>query len=158
MSVLFKKKQMVRYLLHNSDATYDETAKVWHFNLDRRISNPTRLKLNKATFSPVSNLSPMPHVIHMHSRALSDMILEKHTVILKGTAHENSTDVIAVLEETHTRGRYALKERDNAHRVNPHSVKRQIDIYFTDGTGTHLDGEVSAGGGAVPRGRRRRDD
>jgi hypothetical protein len=138
---------MVRYLLHNSDATYDVAAKTWYFHLDRRISNPTRLKLNKATFSPVSNLSPMPHVIYMHSRALSDMILEKHTVVLKGEAHENSTDVIAVLEETHTRGRYALKEKDSVFRVNPHSVKRSIDIYFTDGTGANLDGEIA---GAPP--------
>ena len=143
---------MVRFLLHNSDATYDAAAKTWYFHLDRRISNPTRLKLNKATFSPVSTLSPMPHVIYMHSRALSDMILEKHTVVLKGAAHENSTDVIAVLEETHTRGRYALKEKDSVFRVNPHSVKRSIDVYFTDGSGSNLDGVIAAASPPPPTG------
>ena len=143
---------MVRFLLHNSDATYDATGKTWYFHLDRRISNPTRLSLTKATFSPVSDLSPMPHVIYMHSRALSDMILEKHTVVLKGDSHENSTDVIAVLEETHTRGRYALITKGKPFRVNPHSVKRSIDIYFTDGTGANLDGVVSVGSPPPPSG------
>ena len=73
------------------------------------------------------------------------MILDKHTVILRGIAHENSTDVIGVLEETHTRGRYALTEREGPFRLSPSANKRVIDIYFTDGTGAKMDGEIQAG-------------
>ena len=132
----------MRFLLHNEEAVYDATTKVWHYTLDKRISNPTSLTVKKATFSPVSSLIVHPHVIYMHSTALSDMILDKHTVVLRANAHENSTDVIGVLEETHTRGRYALTEREGPFRLSPSSNKRVIDIYFTDGTGTHLDGEL----------------
>ena len=114
--------------------------------MDRRISNPTSLTVKKVTFSPVSSLTVHPHVIYMHSRALSDMIIDKHTVILKGNAHEISADVIGVLEETHTRGRYALTEREGPFRMSPSAHQRVIDIYFTDGTGAHMDGEVAAGG------------
>ena len=142
----------MRFLLHNEEAVYDATTKVWHYTLDRRISNPTSLMVKKATFSPVSSLTVHPHVIYMHSTALSDMILDKHTVVLRANAHENSTDVIGVLEETHTRGRYALTEREGPFRLSPSSNKRVIDIYFTDGTGAHLDGEIDAS--APPRCRR----
>ena len=80
------------------------------------------------------------------------MISQKHTVILKGSAHENSSDVIAILEETHTRGRYGLKEKDISFPVNPHTVKRSIDIYFTDGTGTKLNGTADEGQAAADDG------
>ena len=139
---------MVRFLLHNSNATYDPVKKTWFFHLDQRISNPTSIALNKAVYTPQSYLTILPHVVYMHSRALSAMISNKHTVILRGDSHEDSSDVIAVLEETHTRGRYGLKEKDITFRVNPHAVKRSIDIYFTDGTGRVLDGEIQAGGGS----------
>ena len=142
----------MRFLLHNEEAVYDATTKVWHYTLDKRISNPTSLMVKKATFSPVSSLTVLPHVIYMHSTALSDMILDKHTVVLRANAHENSTDVIGVLEETHTRGRYALTEREGPFRLSPSSNKRVIDIYFTDGTGAHLAGEIAPG--APPRCRR----
>ena len=140
----------MRYLLHNTNATYDPTSKTWFFNLDRRISNPTAMALSKCFYTPQSNLSPMPHVVYMHSAALSGLISNKHTVELRGDSHENSTDVIAILEETHTRGRYGLKEKDISFRVNPHTIKRTIDIFFTDGSGTLLDGEIQpVSGGAT---------
>ena len=135
----------MRFLLHNEDAVYDASTKVWEYHLDRRIANPTSLVVKKATFTPVSSLTVHPHVIYMHSRALSEMILDKHTVILRGEAHQNSTDVIGVLEETHTRGRYALTEREGPFRLSPSANKRVIDIYFTDGTGAKMDGEIQAG-------------
>ena len=142
----------MRFLLHNSNADFDAATKTWFFHLDRRISNPTSLGVNKATFSPVSTLSPMPHVIYMHSRALSDIWRDKHTVVLRGDSHENNADVIAVLEETHTRGRYALKDKVQRFPVKRGAVARSIDIYFTDGTGANLDGEIGAGGGGQPAG------
>ena len=141
----------MRFLLHNEDAVYDATDKVWHYTLDRRISNPTSLTVKKATFSPISTLTPLPHVIYMHSRALSDMIIDKHTVILRGNSHENSSDVIGVLEETHTRGRYALTEREGPFRMSPSAHKRVIDIYFTDGSGAHLAGTLAEGSEAAAR-------
>ena len=138
----------MRFLLHNEDAVYDAAKKVWHYTLDRRISHPTSLTVKKVTFTPVSTLTVHPHVIYMHSTALSQMIIDKHTVVLRGEAHENSTDVIGVLEETHSRGRYALTEREGPFRMSPSAHQRVIDIYFTDGTGAHMDGEPAAGGSA----------
>ena len=135
----------MRFLLHNEDAVYDATTKVWNYTLDKRISNPTSLTVNKVTFSPVSSLTIHPHVVYMHSRALSNMIIDKHTVILRGEGHDNAADVIGVLEETHTRGRYALTEKEGPFRMSPSAHERIIDIYFTDGTGAKMDGEIQAG-------------
>ena len=58
----------MRFLLHNEDAVYDASTKVWEYHLDRRIANPTSLVVKKATFTPVSSLTVHPHVIYMHSR------------------------------------------------------------------------------------------
>ena len=44
----------------------------------------------------------------MRSDALSKMIAAKHTVELKDSQHLNATNIIGVLQETHTRGRYSL--------------------------------------------------
>ena len=62
---------------------------------------------------------------------------QKHTVELKGQNHQSSSDILGVLEETHTLGRYRL-------RANPRIVTlkyshlRTLDIYFTDPAGTNV--------------------
>ena len=45
---------MFKYLLHSSLASYDAATKKWTFDLDRRISNPTSLRLAKAAYSTVT--------------------------------------------------------------------------------------------------------
>ena len=81
----------------------------------------------------------------MRSRALSEMIKSKHTVELKNLAHEQSTDIIAVLMETHTRGRYSLPSDFNSRfSTDPTRSVKKIDIYFTNGAGENLDGEYNS--------------
>ena len=135
----------MKFLLHNQEATYDATAKVWKYNLDKRISNPTRLVIRKACFTCTGSTSPMPHVVYMRSKALNNMIRSKHTVELKDANHEGASDVLCVLTETHTRGRYRFTGL-RSFLVDPESSVKQVDIYFTDGS-TVLDGEIQAGGG-----------
>ena len=133
----------LKFLLHSSNAAYDAATKTFVYNLDRRLANPRSLQVERATFTPVSTLTPMPHVVYMHSAALSSMLRAKHTVVLTAEAHENASDVIAVLEETHTRGRYAVRDNGPVYTTNRDAHTRRIDIYFTDGTGTKLDGTLA---------------
>ena len=142
-----KHKNIMKYLLHSSQATYDAASKRWIFDLDQRISNPTRLRLAKATFTTPGDMSVHPSVVYMRSDALARMITRKHTVELRADNHPNSSNVIAVLTETHTRGRYRILG-GQTFPVNPNQSERRIDIYFTDGE-TILDGAYGSGGGIV---------
>ena len=100
----------MRYVLHHSEAVFNETTKRWVFTLDRRIANPRSMRLSKCVFT-ASTASSYPSVVYMRSDAIHSMIKTKHTVELKADNHENSSNIIAVLEETHTHGRYAISER-----------------------------------------------
>ena len=139
----------MRYLLHHSDAVFEETSKRFLFTLDRRISNPRSIMITKCVFT-ASTAQTYPSVVYMRSNALHNMIKSKHTVELKADNHENSSNVIAVLQETHTKGRYSIRERGVNLPVHGHTHVRQIDIYFTDGA-TVMDGVIAGtviGGGA----------
>ena len=135
----------MKYLLHSSQATYNAVTKKWTFNLDQRISNPTSLRLVKATFSAPGDLAVHPEVVYMRSDALARMISHKHTVELQDNNHFNNSNVICTLTETHTRGRYRVLG-GQTHPVNPNQSERRIDVYFTNGP-TILDGAVGSGGG-----------
>jgi hypothetical protein len=37
------------------------------------------------------------------------MCVRKHTVTLQDSGHENDTNILAVLTESHTRGRYSIR-------------------------------------------------
>ena len=133
----------MRYLLHHSDAVFEETSKRFLFTLDRRISNPRSIMITKCVFT-ASTAQTYPSVVYMRSNALHNMIKSKHTVELKADNHENSSNIIAVLQETHTKGRYSITERGVNLPVHGHTHVRQIDIYFTDGA-TVMDGVIAAG-------------
>ena len=81
----------MKYLLHSSQATYNAVTKKWTFNLDQRISNPTSLRLVKATFSAPGDLAVHPEVVYMRSDALARMISHKHTVELQDNNHFNNS-------------------------------------------------------------------
>ena len=134
----------MKFLLHSSEATFDAASKKWFFNLDKRISNPTSIVLSKATFSCTTDTSPFPDVVYMRSDALHRMIRTKHTVELKTANHEDASNVIAVLTETHTRGRYRIVGR-RVYAVEPNNGSKKIDVYFTSGT-TILEGTCGSGG------------
>ena len=133
----------MKYLLHHSDSVYDDTTKRWLFTLDKRIGNPINIKISKLSFTAVT-AATYPAVVYMRSNALNNMARVKHSIELKSEDHENASNVIAVLQETHTQGRYKLHEPVflPVHRHTSHT--RALDIYFTDGS-TVLDGGVSTG-------------
>jgi len=131
----------MKYLLHHTDSAYDATSKKFTFTLDRRLANPVSLRINKCTFT-AATATTYPPVVYLRSDALTSLSKVKHTVELKSSDHENNSNVLAVLEETHTRGRYALRQ-SVTFAVHKHTTSRSIDIYFTDGS-TVLSGEVVA--------------
>ena len=135
----------MKFLLHSSEATFEPVSKKWVFRLDKRISNPTQIVLSKATFTCTSDTAPFPDVVYMRSDALHRMISTKHTVELKTNNHEDASNVIAVLTETHTRGRYRIVG-SRVFAVQPNHSARNIDIYFTSGT-TILEGTCGSGAG-----------
>ena len=122
----------LKFLLHSSNATFDATAKKWFFHLDNRIANPRIIKLAAASFTTSGDTNPHPHVVYLRSDYLSRLIRRKHTVSLRTTGHENDTNILAVLTETHTRGRYSM-DGSRTFGVYSDSTDRSVDIYFTDG-------------------------
>ena len=131
----------MKYLLHHSDAVYNSVTKKWVFTLDRRISNPRSIRISACTFT-ASTAETYPHVVYMRSDTLTRLCKIKHTIEVKGSDHENHSNVIAVLEQT-LAGKYALKDREGFLPVHGHTAHtRSFDIFFTDGD-TILDGEVS---------------
>jgi len=133
----------MKFLLHSSEATYESATKKFLYNLDERITNPTVIQISKACFTCTTDTSPYPDVVYMRSRAIHNMITTKHTVELKDDNHEGASDVLAVLTETHTRGRYRFIG-SRTFFVNPNMSVKKIDLYFTNGA-TVLDGMVTNG-------------
>ena len=133
----------MRFLVHHDNSTYDAATKRFYFNLDQRISNPTRIKVSKASYTASTTASD-PQVIYMRSQALNDLIKAKHTVDLVAEGHENASDAIAVLEETHTTGRYRMQGSTLVFPVHSHTASsRKFDFYFTNNF-TALDGVYTA--------------
>ena len=96
---------MLKYLLHSSKSTFDATTNRYTYTLDRKLGGfANRIVLAAASFNCATNIDPLPHVVYMRSDALSRIIRSKHTVELVSDSHDNATNVIAVLTETHTRG------------------------------------------------------
>ncbi len=129
----------MRYLLHHTDASYNSVTKKWIVTTDRRVSNPTSIRIASCTFT-AATASSYPSVVYMRSDAITAMCKTKHTVELKALDHENNSNVVAVLQETHTLGRYAM-HRQVSFPVHGHTQTTRIDLYFTDGN-TIMDGEV----------------
>ena len=95
----------MRYLVHSGNSTYDQSTKRYSFNLDRRFPNPTRVRISKINFV-ASTADTYPTVVYLRSTAVDNLIKTKHTVELTDENHENPSDVLAVLEETHNVARY----------------------------------------------------
>ena len=115
----------MKFLCHSDDATYAN--KEWKYTLDQRIHNPTEMLLSKACFSVPTNYSNPPHVVYLRSHAFDSMIKRKHVVELKNTNHMGSSNVLAVLSETHTPPR--TSERTNNERTpDEHNVSAPCTI------------------------------
>ena len=120
----------MRYLVHKGNSTYDVASKRFFCNLDRRFPNPTTVKLSKANFI-ASTADTYPTVVYLRSAAIDDLIKLKHTVELTDEAHENPSDTLMVLEETHDVARYRSPGAVTF-PVHGHKATSKIDFYFTD--------------------------
>ena len=98
---------MVKILLHSGNASFDSATGRWTFSLDHRISNPTRLIVNNIAYTAATN-NTYPQVVYCRSDSLNRLITGKHTLELLNTGHENHSNVLGVLHETHDRARYSL--------------------------------------------------
>ena len=78
----------MRFLVHSGNSTYSTTDKKFHFSLDRRFPNPTRLRISKVNYI-ASTADTYPTVVYLRSAAIDDLIKTKHTVELTENAHEN---------------------------------------------------------------------
>ena len=120
---------MVRFLLSDGNATYSNG--VFTFALDRRLRNATQARFRKASYVLDTSVAVAPNIVYLRSRALNSISANTHTVILTDTQHENAVDVLAILEDTHTTGRYRMIEDPRTLPLT-YSHLRNLDFYFTD--------------------------
>ena len=120
-----------RLLCHSSDAVYDDTTKKYTINIDKRIHRPSSLSVTKCHYSNASG-GVHPLVVYLESTALSNLIKKKHTIQLKSTDHQNRTEVIGTLQETHTVGRYDLRNDQRVFETDSEKNMVKIDIGFSD--------------------------
>ena len=121
----------MRYLVHSEDATYNSETGRYEFDLTTRIPNPIRIRINQATYTAATN-SSYPQVVYLRSEKLAQVTRSKHTVELKNNGHEDATDVLCALQESHAIGRYNLKSRRGvSFPVHGHVPIQKLDFYFT---------------------------
>jgi hypothetical protein len=124
----------MRFILNHGNSTLENG--VYTFTLDKRLSNASIAQLRKASFElTTSGVEPL--VVYLRSNALHDMCAQKQTLELTANQHENSSNIIGILEETHSKGRYRLR---GIERVIPlkYTHLRNLDFYFTDHAGTNI--------------------
>ena len=138
---------MVRFILSDGQSSYANG--VYTVLLDKNLSNASILRLKKATYTISTDQSVVPHVVYLRSKALHTLAREKHTLLLTATQHENSVDILGVLEETHTTGRYRLMYPARPLLLN-YSHVRDLDFYFTDKNGVNLNYFTGSGSTDYP--------
>ena len=119
---------MVRFILSDSKATLADG--VFTYTLDQRLNNASVLQLKKCSFQLTTTATP-PVAIYLRSAAVHRLARHKHTVELKSNNYESSVDILGVLEESHTTGRYQLRGFPRPVRLG-YSHLRNIDFYFSD--------------------------
>ena len=100
----------MKFLLSSSQSVYDELTKTYSFQFSRHHSKQNELTISNTSFSTPTDLTLHPHCIFMRSNAITKLKQESNISELQGTTDENFSNVIAVLFETHTRGRYKQTE------------------------------------------------
>ena len=118
----------MRFLLDDSNATYANG--VWTFTLDHSLSNASRMQIRKAVYVASTDQTAPPHVVYVRSDALHRLSKRKHTNLLKENNHEDSSNVVCVLEEQHDKGRYRLHSPGMLLPL-VWTPLRTIDLYFT---------------------------
>ena len=135
---------MVRFILSDSKATL--AAGVYTYSLDQRLNNASVLHLKKCSFQ-LTTAGTAPVAIYLRSTAIHRLSSHKHTVELKSNNYPSSSDILCILEESHTTGRYQLRGNIPRPVRLGYSHLRNIDLYFTDPSGANV--LVGARGGAV---------
>ena len=120
----------MRYLVHSANCTYDSTNGTFSVLLDRQIANPRTITVRQCNFIASTNTS-YPPAVYLHSNALSRMISTKHMVQLKASNHEDSCNIVAVLDGSHTPGRYNLPHYE-FFEIVPSRIERSLDFRFSD--------------------------
>ena len=133
---------MVRFLLNDGNAAFANGK--WTFEMDRRLSNAEVFQLRKCSFTATTDLAAPPHCVYVRSDAIHTLSGEKHTQVLKSIQHEDSSNVLAVLEEQHATGRYRLMGPCRPFELVYGHI-RNIDVYFTDPAGDNITFFTAAG-------------
>ena len=132
----------MRYLIHSDDCSYDGATGIYNIDIDKKIFNPVNLKLMNIVFEAPTDDS-YPLAVYCHSQAINDLVRAKHTLKLTAENHENESDVIAVLSEDQTAGRFRLRQT-RRFPLNSATHIRSFDFRFTDNESI-----VGGGGGST---------
>jgi hypothetical protein len=89
------------------------------------------MKLKKCHYANATG-GVHPLVVYLESDALSTLIRQKHTLRLKNTNHEDGTNIICSLSETHTVGRFDLQNEERTFKTDPDRHIKLIDIGFSN--------------------------
>ena len=132
---------MVRFILTDDNATL--ASGIYTYSLDTRLSNASFLQLKKCSFQ-LTTTGTAPLAVFVRSAAFHRIGGSKHTLVLKSNNHQDSSDILAILEESHTTGRYQLRGIPRPVPLR-YSHLRELDLYFTKPDGTNV---ISGSGGS----------
>ena len=106
------------------------------------LTRPWRGSQRRITNTP-SQLEPWHPMLFTCDPLPSTRWRRTSTPSSSKTQHVDSVDVIGVLEETHTPGRYRLRSWQPLLRLN-YTHLREIDVYFTDPAGAVIGAAVAS--------------
>ena len=132
----------MRYLLDLAKFTLGSD---FHYRLDmgENIKRPTECILRNFCF--ICSQVTHPTVILMRSN-LHEYSDVPNIVELSSENQRHTSDVLAVLYESISTGRYELK-REVKFQINPHKSIRSLEIWFTNAEGVVQTQAISGGGG-----------
>ena len=129
----------MRYLIHSEDCSFDGDTGIYSLLADRRIGNPVSMKIQSFVYQ-APTLASYPLAVYVSSAGFNKLVAKKHTLKLTASNHENESDVICVLNESNTTGRYKLTT-PRRFPLNQYTYVRNFDFKFTDNnTGIGLTG------------------
>ena len=135
---------MVRFVLSSDKATLADG--IYTYNLDTRLGDASSFALKKCSFQLTTD-GTAPLAVFLRSGAIHRLSSHKHTLELKDDNHQSASNILAVLEESHTTGRYRLRGFPRPVGLG-YSHLRALDFYFTDPSGTNVLLGGGGGGGS----------
>ena len=123
----------MRFILSDKKAILVDNK--YRYKLNTRLHNASVFQLKKCSFQ--TDMVTPPLVVFLKSDALHALSGQKHTVELKAENHQDASNILAMLEETHTKGRYRLNGQPRRVPIK-YSHNRDLDFYFTDHAGNNI--------------------